>query len=216
MARITVLGGTGYAGGHLVAVAAQRGHSVVSYSRSLPDNPVDGVEYRTGDLADPAVLSTAVAGADVVVSALSPRGALEGAGVLRELEKKLAGAAAAAGVRLGVIGGAGSLLVAPGGPKVADTPEFPAAVKPEADEMGGVLDDLRASDPALDWFYVSPAGGFGAWAAGEATGVYRIGGDVLVADDQGESNISGADLAAAVVDEIEEPAHRRSRFTVAY
>ncbi len=216
MARITVLGGTGYAGGNLVAVAAQRGHSVVSYSRSLPENPVDGVEYRTGDLTDPAVLSAGITDADVVVSALSPRGELAGAGVLRSLEKRLAGAAAAAGVRLGVIGGAGSLLVAPGGPKVADTPEFPAAIKPEADEMGGVLDDLRAGDPALDWFFVSPAGGFGPWAAGEATGVYRIGGDVLLVDDEGESNISGADLAAAVVGEIEEPAHRRARFTVAY
>lgn len=216
MARITVLGGTGYAGSNLVAVAAQRGHEVVSYSRGLPEALISGVDYRTGDVTDPATLAAAVDGADVVVSALSPRGALEGEGVLRGVEGRLADAAASAGVRLGVIGGAGSLLVAPGGPKLVDTPAFPDEVKPEAREMGAVLEDLRASDSALDWFYVSPAGGFGAWAAGEATGVYRLGDDILLVDDAGESNISGADLAAAIVDEIEKPAHRRARFTVAY
>ncbi|GAA3959917.1 NAD(P)-dependent oxidoreductase [Gordonia caeni] len=216
MARITILGGTGYAGGHLVAAAAAKGHSVVAYSRTLPEAPVAGVEYRTGDVTDAAVLESAVSGTDVVVSALSPRGKLEGAGLLRAIEEKLAGLARTRGVRFGVVGGAGSLLVAPGGPAVADGDDFPAEITPEADEMGAVLDDLRASDPSLDWFYVSPAGGFGAWAPGEATGTYRLGGDVLLADDNGESFISGADLADAVVTEIETPAHRRARFTVAY
>ncbi|MEZ5211343.1 MULTISPECIES: NAD(P)-dependent oxidoreductase [unclassified Gordonia (in: high G+C Gram-positive bacteria)] len=216
MAHITVLGGTGYAGRHLVAAAASRGHSVTSYSRSQPSSPVAGVDYRTGDLTDPAVLAAATQGADVVVSALSPRGELEGPGVLRALEQTIADAAATAGVRFGVIGGAGSLLVAPDGPRVADTPDFPAEIKPEAQEMAGVLDDLRASDSGVDWFYVSPAGGFGPWAEGEATGTYRIGGDVLLVDDAGQSNISGADFADAVVREIETPAHRGSRFTVAY
>jgi len=79
-----------------------------------------------------------------------------------------------------------------------------------------VLDDLRASDESLDWFFVSPAGGFGAWVPGEATGVFRVGGDVLLVDANGDSNISGADLALAIVNEIETPAHRRARFTVAY
>ena len=62
----------------------------------------------------------------------------------------------------------------------------------------------------------SPAGGFGAWAPGEATGNYRVGGDILLVDDEGESFISGADFADAVVREIQEPAHRRARFTVGY
>ena len=82
--------------------------------------------------------------------------------------------------------------------------------------MAGVLDDLRVSAPELDWFYVSPAAAFGAWAPGEATGKYRIGGDVLLADENGDSNISGADFAAAIVAEIENRAHRRARFGVAY
>lgn len=215
MTRITVLGGTGYAGSNIVA-AARRHHQVVSYSRKLPESPLAGVDYRTGDVSDGALLAAAVRDADVVVSALSPRGALEGAGVLRAIEATVATLAKDAGVRFGVVGGAGSLLVAEGGPKLADTEGFPDAFKAEAEEMAGVLDDLLASDPALDWFFVSPAAGFGAWVPGEATGRYRIGEDVLLVDADGNSNISGADFADAVVTEIERPRHRRARFTVAY
>ena len=216
MARISVLGGTGYAGGNIVAVAASRGHSVVSFSRKAPEQPVADVEYRLGDVRDAAMVAEAVSGADVVVSALSPRGALEAPGLLRGIEQGVAKLAQQRGVRFGVVGGAGSLLVADAGPKVVDTEGFPDAFKSEAAEMAGVLDDLRAADECLDWFFVSPAGGFGAWAPGDATGQYRLGGDVLLADDNGESNISGADLALALVHEIETPAHHRARFTVAY
>ncbi|WP_428833562.1 NAD(P)-dependent oxidoreductase, partial [Pseudoclavibacter helvolus] len=113
-------------------------------------------------------------------------------------------------------GGAGSLFGAEGGPRLADTDGFPEPVKPEAAEMAGVLDDLRASAPELDWFYVSPAAAFGSWAPGEATGDYRVGGDILLTDANGDSNISGADFAAAILTEIETPAHRRARFGVAY
>jgi putative NADH-flavin reductase len=82
--------------------------------------------------------------------------------------------------------------------------------------MAGVLEDLRGADTRLDWFYVSPAGGFGSHAPGRSTGTYRLGGDILLVDSAGQSNISGPDLALAVVEEIENPAHRRTRFTVAY
>lgn len=115
-----------------------------------------------------------------------------------------------------MVGGAGSLLVAEGGPQLVETDGFPDAFKSEAAELAGVLGDLRAREDALDWFFVSPASSFGAWAPGEATGVYRIGGDVLLVDENGQSRISGADLALAIVEEIEKPAHHRVRFSVAY
>lgn len=214
MARITILGGTGYAGSNLAAEAVSRGHEVTVVARKTPDAPLDGVTYVNGDVLDPAVIRQAVAEADVVVDALSPRGALEGHSL--EIVRELTDAAQAADVRIGVIGGAGSLLVAPDGPALAATPGFPDQIKPEAAERAAALDLLRASDESLDWFFVSPAASFGAWAPGEHTGVFRIGGDVLLTDANGNSEISGADLAHAIVDEIETPKHRRARFTVAY
>lgn len=216
MARIIVLGGTGYAGGHLAAEAAGRGHQVLAVSRTAAEQPVDGVECRTGDARDEAFLASVLDGADVVVSALAPRGDMADKGAFRALQSTLARLAAEKNVRLGVIGGAGSLLVAEDGPKLVDTPEFPTEFAEEPRVLDAVLQDLRESDESVDWFFLSPAGGFGSFAPGEATGIYRVGGEVLLTDSNGTSFISGADLALALVDEIEKPAHRRRRFTVAY
>lgn len=214
MARITVVGGTGYAGSHIVREAASRGHQVTAIAHEVPADQVPGVSYITANVLDPAVVNDAVAETDVVVEALSPRGELEGR--LADVVRGLAAAAQAAGVRLAVAGGAGSLLVSEGGPALVDTDGFPSEFKAEAAELAQVLSDLRASNEELDWFFVSPAAGFGPWAAGEHTGTFRIGGDVLLVDAEGNSNISGADYAQAFVDEIENPVHRRRRFTVAY
>ncbi|ROZ63779.1 NAD-dependent epimerase/dehydratase family protein [Kocuria soli] len=217
MTRIHVLGGTGYAGTHLVREATQRGHQAVSYSRSLPDAPVEGVDYRTGDVLDDAFLASAFADADVVVSALSPRGPIGDEHTFRELVATAAEIAADTGVRFGMIGGAGSLLTEPGGSRYVDEPDFIEEARPESLILASVLDDLTANtDERLDWFFVSPAAEFGAHAPGTARGHYRLGGDVLLRDADGVSAISGADLALAIVDEIERPAHRQTRFTVAY
>ena len=214
MARIKVLGGTGYAGAHIVAEAVKRGHEVTSYSRSTPAEPVAGATYVTGSVLEDEFLAQAVAEADVVVEALSPRGEL--AGRLEGVGEKLIDLARAGGVRLGVVGGAGSLLVAEGGPQLMDTEGFPTQFLPEVRSRAALLQALRAAPQELDWFYLSPAAEFGAFAPGEATGTYRTGGDVLLTDAGGRSAISGADLATAVVDEIETPTHSRARFTIAY
>ncbi|WP_277209571.1 NAD(P)-dependent oxidoreductase [Isoptericola croceus] len=214
MARITVIGGTGYAGTHIVREAAARGHQVRSVSRSVPAEKIDGVEYAEGSVLDDAAVAAALDGADVVVATVSPRGDM--AGQVRPAYARLAAAAQVRGVRLAVVGGAASLKVAEGGPRLLDTPEFPDMFKPEASEFADILDDLRAAPDGLDWFYLSPAGTFGSYAPGEDRGSYRVGGDVLLTDDAGESAISGPDFARAIVDEIDSPAHRRTRFTVAH
>lgn len=216
MARIIVLGGTGYAGSSIVAEAAGRGHEVLAVSRTAPDSLPTGATHRAGDLCDAELLAELVEGADVVIAAASPRGDLAEAGQLRGAYSTLRALAAQTGARLGVIGGAGSLFVAEGGPKLVDTPEFPEAFAVEARELDAVLEDLRGGDQELDWFFVSPAAMFNGMNPGEATGAYRVGGDVLLTDAEGRSELSGADLALAVVDEIETPAHRRARFSVAY
>ena len=151
--------------------------------------------------------------ADAVVSALSPRGDMEDAvlDVLRDLIARLSGTS----TRLGVVGGAGGSLVAPGGPRLIDQ-DFPEEYKHEAQVGIDSLELLQAADAGLDWFFIHPAEVFGAWAEGERTGSYRDGGDVIVRDDEGKSFISGADFAVAVVDEIETPKHSRGRFTVGY
>jgi len=115
-----------------------------------------------------------------------------------------------------VVGGAGSLLVAEGGPRVVDTPDFPDAYKGEALAHADVLDALRATDSNVDWFYVSPAAAFGAHAGVAPKGSFQVGGDILLTDAEGNSAIAGEDYAHAFVDEIETPAHRRQRFTVAH
>lgn len=214
MAQITVVGGTGYTGGHITQEAVRRGHKVISFSRNDPKDAVDGVTYYTGSVVDDPTDQRVVEGADVVIVAISPRGGSEGK--VRQAVRQLAGHARQAGVRLGVVGGAGSLRVSEDGPLLIETDEFPDEGKPEATEMAEVLEELRGTDETLDWFYVSPAANYGSFNPGQATGTYRTGGDVLVTDDQGTSDISGADLALAVVDEIENPVHHRRRFTVAY
>lgn len=212
MALIAVLGGTGYAGRHIVAEAVDRGHTVLSVARSVPAERVPGATYVEGTLLDVPGLVTQLEGVDVVVSAVAPRGEMEG--LVRPNLEALASVLPDS-VRLGVIGGAGGSLVAPGGPRVVDA-GFPEEFKAEALEMIGVLDDLQSEQSGRDWFFIHPAGGFGAWNPGERTGSYRDGGDVIVTDADGESFISGADLGVAVIDEIETPKHSRERFTVGY
>ena len=212
MTRIAVIGGTGYAGGHIVAEAAERGHTVVSVARKLPAERVDGATYVEGTLLDAPALVAELEGVEVVVFATSPRGDMAGKmrDAVTELIRELP-----LSVRVGVVGGAGGSLVAPGGPRVIDS-GFPDEIKPEAMEAIGILEDLQTDTTGREWFYIHPAGGFGAWAPGERTGSYRDGGDVIVTDDKGESFISGADFAIAVLDEIESPKHRNERFTVGY
>ncbi|MGD0067239.1 MAG: NAD(P)H-binding protein [Streptosporangiaceae bacterium] len=215
MATIAIFGGTGYAGSAIRDEALRRGHTVISVSRKeaeLAGTP--GFISRAGNLHDPALVDHMAVEADVIVVAVR---AGEQDGVrLADAITMLAKATAEHSTRLGFVGGAGSLHVTEGGPRVVDLPTFPDAHKGEALGQADALAALRETAADVDWFYLSPAASFGAHAPGEATGRYRIGGDVLLADADGNSNISGADYAKAFVDEIEQPEHRRQRFSVAY
>ena len=214
MARITILGGTGYAGAHIAQEAAARGHDVLAVSRKAPEDPVEGVSYVSGDVLDEGFLKDLAAKSDLLMLALSPRGDMQGRVI--EAARTLIPVAAAAGVRVGVIGGAGALRVSEGGPRLIDTEDFPEEIKPESFEMLDVLEALQASEDSLDWFYIHPAAGFGSFHPGERRGAYRVGGEVLLSDRKGRSEISGADFALAILDEIEKPVHRRRRFSAAY
>lgn len=213
MAKITVLGGTGYTGAAVVAEAAKRGHEVISVSRAEPATRIEGVNYVIGSALDDDVLDAVLPGRDVVYSALAPRGDMVGKleGLMDVLIARLAGAP----TRLGYTGGASSLLTEVGGPTLWEVSKdhLPAEVKPEIETGMAIYAALQASPESLDWFFVSPPADFGSWLGTADKGTYILGGDVLLKDSEGNSTISAADLAIAVVDEIETPTHHRARFT---
>jgi len=212
MSTIVVFGGTGYTGGNVIREASSRGDAVISVSRSAPEEPVDGVRYEVGQVEELA--SRVIPGADAVVVALSPRGDM--AGRLVNLDAGIAARAAQARARLVVAGGFASLRPSPGAPQLIEG-EMPEQFRAEAEENDAVRAMLEDSAPdSLDWVYVSPTSGYGAWAAGERTGTYWVGGDVALFDAEGGSNISGADFAMAIVEEIDRPAHHRAHIGVAY
>lgn len=214
--RIVLFGATGYAGGRIAEEALSRGHEVVGVARDVSGLPeADGLSGRRGTMHDPAFVLDVTKGADAVLIATPGRPASDGKKLL-DAVPTLLDAARTNGFRLGVVGGAGSLRVAEGGPRVIDTPEFPEEFKVEAGSHAEVLDALREAPADVDWFYVSPPAVFGSYAPGERTGTYRVGGDLLLSDDAGNSTIGGDDFALAFVDELDRPAHHRTRFTVAY
>jgi putative NADH-flavin reductase len=167
MSRITVIGGTGYAGSAIVAEAAARGHEVTALSRSLPDTPISNVTYVQGDATDEATLSAPIEGADVVVGALAPRGPL--AGNFRDVYRTIARLADAAGVSLFVVGGYSSLRPAPGADRfVTDLSHIPAELHDEIRAGAAlIIDDLPATPATLDWVFVSPALRFAGHACAE-------------------------------------------------
>ncbi|MGN8050540.1 NAD(P)-dependent oxidoreductase [Curtobacterium sp. 22159] len=215
MTSIVVFGGTGYAGSAIVREALSRGIAVTAVARDTSGvEAAEGLTLRQGDAFDADLVADVTKGADVIVVALH---AVQADGSeLKDKFQPFVDAAAAAGARLGIVGGAGSLLVAEGGPQLVDTPEFPDAFKAEAKSHAQILEALRAGSTDVDWFYVSPAASFGGYNPGERRGTYRTTDDVLLTDADGNSDISGEDFAIAFVDEIASPAHHRARFGVAY
>ena len=210
MSRITVIGGTGYAGSAIVAEAAARGHQVTALSRSLPDVPIPNVTYVQGDASDEATLSEPLGGADVAVGALAPRGPLTR--TFRDVYSTIARLADAAGVPLFVVGGYSSLRPAPGADRfVSDLSHIPAELHDEIRAGAAlVIEDLPATPATLDWVFVSPALRFGARMPGQRLGRYRLGDDVAVQPEDGGA-ISAADYALGFVDLIEKGDHHRAQ-----
>ena len=201
--KVAVLGASGRAGSEITKELAGRGHEVLAIARkpeAIPAGP--NIQAAAGDASDPEALAALIQGSDAVISALHfdvPADTL-----LTALRK--------AGVnRLLVTGGAASLEIAPG-KRLYDSPDFPAAWKEIAGAGIAFLDRLRGEE-AIDWTFFSPAA---LIFEGPRTGKFRIGGDQLVVDEAGESRISFADYAIAMVDELEKHDHSRRRFTAAY
>lgn len=213
--KIALIGATGFVGSAVLTELLSRGHAVTALARHPGKLAAQaGLQVVQADVSDAAQVAAAVACHDAVVSAYNPGWGEADIQRLFGLGYRaiLAGTKQAGVQRLLAVGGAGSLEVAPG-LQLVDTPEFPAEWKAGALAARDLLTHLR-TETALDWTFVSPPI---ALAPGERTGQYRVGGDQLLpGTGDAPAGISVADLAVAIVDEVQTPRHTRQRFTVAH
>jgi uncharacterized protein len=202
--KIAVTGASGRAGSQITAELARRGHAVTAIARK-PEKIAElpNVTAKKGDAFDEVGMAQLWAGHDAAVSSIHF--------LASDLEKLIGAAKASRVGRYLVVGGAGSLEVAPG-VRLVTTPGFPAQYKAEAEKGAAFLDRLR-QEKELNWTFLSPSALF---IEGERTGEFRIGTDQLLTAADGKSWISFADYAVALADEIERPIHVRKRFTVGY
>ncbi len=203
--QVAVLGASGKGGSEITKELVSRGHSVVAIGRNAETLPSgDAITQRAGDASNADELAGLVEGADAVISAIH----------FDVPSETLLNAVKKAGVnRLLVMGGAASLKVQDGG-ILYDSEHFPEFLKPIVKPAIDFLDEIR-KEADVDWTFFSPAMNI---FEGERKGPdsFTLGKDDLVTDAAGESNISYADFAIAMVDELEQHNNPRGRFTAAY
>ena len=208
--NVVVYGATGNSGSEIVRELLARGHKVTGVARNaekLKDLP--GVTAKTDDLSNVDAVAAIIKGADVVVSAYQPPA--DNTDKLIDVTKlQIEAVKKAGGPRFLVVGGAGQLEVAPG-VTLIKSGYLPAEYIPIATSHEKAAQVLKGSE--INWTYIAPAAYF---VPGERTGKYRTGTNTLVSDEKGESKISFADYAIALVDEIEKPKHARGLFSVGY
>lgn len=200
--KIAVLGASGHVGTEIVKELSRRGHQVTAIARNSDAVVVaPQVLPLSGDASDAEGLAKLISGHDAVLSALHHD--IPAATLVKALKQ--------AGVnRLLVTGGAGSLATPNG--RLMDLPEFPEAFRAFAERGARYLEDLKSQDE-LNWTFFSPAAFI---FHGPRTERFRLGTDQLVVDERGESKISFADFAIAMVDELENPRHAKAQVTLGY
>jgi len=213
--HIALIGATGFVGSAILTELLQRGHQVTALARDTGKVPAQpGLSVVQADVQQAAQVAQAVKGHDAVVSAFNAGWTNPNLydDFLAGSRAITAGTQAGGVLRLLVVGGAGSLFVAPG-VQLVDTPQFPAEWKVGATAARDAL-SLIKDEAELAWTFVSPPA---LLHPGERTGQFRLGGDELLMSAQGgPAEISVADLAVAIVNELEAPQHLRRRFTVGY
>ena len=216
MKKIVLIGASGFVGSVILKELLDRGYEVHALVRNpekitLSDNNLKVVK---ADVSSEEEVSRLSKGADAVISAYNPgwtnpniyQDTLTGYKSIIEGVRK-------SGVkRLQIVGGAGSLFVAPG-KTVVDSGVIPKEILPGVESLAKVLSDYLRPEKELDWVFFSPAGTI---EPGKRTGNYRLGKDDLIVDANGQSKISVEDYAKAMVDELEKPQHHQERFTIGY
>ncbi|CAM4206130.1 NAD(P)-dependent oxidoreductase [Paenibacillus typhae] len=208
---VVVIGASGTIGKAIVQEALKRKHEVTAAVRHPESLELqhERLQIVRVDALDPASVAAAVAGHGEIISAFGPDPGQEN-DLLRAADSLIEGLQQAGVERLIIVGGAGSLKTE-SGEWLMDTAGFPGELRPLAAAHAHAYEIYRGSE--LDYTYISPPA---AIVSGRRTGMFRIGLDRLITDENGESSISVEDFAAAVVDELEEGNFSRERFTVAY
>lgn len=211
--KVAILGASGWIGSHLAAEAKMRGHEVVAVVRDPAKVTLKGVAVQQLDILNPeSSLKSVLEGVDAVIASIGGRAAGNHEMVAKTAQRLLNELPQAGVARLLWVGGAGSLEVAPG-VKLVTVPGFPEEYKGEALAQGEALEVFRASNSDVNWTFVSPAAEI---FPGDKQGQYRVGGDQLLTDSEGNSRISVADYAVALIDELEYAEQPRQRIGVAY
>lgn len=222
MKNVVLIGATGFVGSAILNELLLRGHQVTAIARDPKKVQVNHANLIVvkGDATDPDALAAIAQGKDAVISAYNPgwqnprqyEETLENYPKIVETTKR-------AGVkRLLIVGGAGTLFVAPG-LRLVDTGNLPAEWLPGVKSMGEFYLNYLMNEKEIDWVFFSPAGNLGNMGQngpGKRTGQFRLGKDDMLFDEKGESFISVEDYAFAMVNELEQANHHQERFTAAY
>jgi putative NADH-flavin reductase len=229
--QIGLIGASGNIGARITGEGLSRGHSFTAFSRNPTEADTDRVKWRKVDVLNAASLRAQLAGLDILVNAFGPGSAARDAAnaaaqsianpelFIQVAKSILTALESYPKLRVIVVGGAGSLEIAPGR-QIVDEPGTPERLK----GIGVPPDYIKVVRGHREafyayrlsnrlWTYFSPAMVIGP---GERTGRFRLGGDQVLVDAKGNSNISYEDYAVALLDEIEMPRHVQRRFTIAY
>lgn len=213
--KIAIIGATGFVGSAVLNEALNRGYEVTAIARDTSKIATSNEKLKTvaTDVYDSEALATILAGHDAVVNAFNAGWTnpnlysdfIKGSESIQKATK-LSGVK-----RLLVVGGAGSLEIAPG-LQLVDTSEFPPEYKAGATAARDYLNIIKKEND-LDWTFLSPAIHL---HPGKRTGVFRLGTDQPVFDDKNQADISVEDMAVAIIDELEQNRFIKRRFTVGY
>ncbi|MCD7974102.1 MAG: NAD(P)-dependent oxidoreductase [Candidatus Azobacteroides sp.] len=216
MKKILLIGASGFVGSAILNEALNRGIEVTAVVRNPEKIHIShpNLEVIKADVSSSEKVAELAKGKDAVISAYNP--GWKNPDIYQETLKVypaiLKGTKKAGVNRLLIVGGAGTLFVAPG-TRVVDTGSLPEEIMGGVKSLGEFYLNTLMNEKEIDWVFFSPAGNI---KPGERTGNYRLGKDDLIVNDKGESSISVQDYAKAMIDELENPEHHQERFTIGY
>ena len=216
MKNVILIGATGFVGSAILNELVNRGHKVTAVVRDIEKLPKnENVVAVKEDVANVEAIVKLAEGKDAIISAYNPGWMNPDIANLIETNyPRILEAAKKSGVkRMLIVGGAGTLFCAPG-LRVVDSGAIPQEIMGGVRPLGDFYLNTLMKENDIDWIFFSPAGAFDN--DGKRTGIFRLGKDDLIVDEQGNSHISVQDYAMAMVDELEQENHHKERFTIGY